>query len=110
MTDDMAGRAGFELPSLSDLTERLEAVDITEVADSIDEASVSALRALDLGVRLLGETEAAAPPVTRAVLGRAVTTIIATPVTSSERLSRDRSARRAFVLGGPDALAALGPE
>lgn len=110
MTDQVRATGdAFAATGPDDLRDRLAAVDIGDVVDALDDASADALRALDAGVRLLGETRESAVASSRAVSGRMGTTITATPVTSSERLSRDRRARRAFVLGGPDALTALGP-
>ncbi len=115
VTDDRSvglGPAPFAAGDSINLGDRLAAVSIDDSTETLDDASIAALAVVDLGVRLLGETdeEAVTLVAARAVGGRVASLITATPVTSSERLSRDPRARRAFVLGGPDAVTALGSE
>ncbi len=85
--------------------------------ESVLEAEGMATQVFDIGIRLLAEgsvgrlgdpdRDAVGPPSapsTRAVQNRSSLTVTSTPIAISGILSRDNDARRAFILGGPDAL------
>lgn len=103
------GSAAFGGNGITDLGGRLGAVSVEETDDVAADTQAAAIAALDLGIRLLGETDddAGAAAAARAVIGRPVAGLTATPITSSPLLSRDNRARQAFILGGPAAVAAL---
>jgi len=84
--------------------------------ESLLEAEGAATQVFDIGIRLLaevpvgrlGDPERTPEPKpstsTRAVQNRNALTVTSTPIAISGVLSRDNEARRAFILGGPDAL------
>ena len=91
---------------IDDLVARLGRVEVDDAVDD-EQARDAAREVLDLGIRLLDEPEPASGELlARGVAGRLVAPLTTMPVTSSMLLSRDTVARRAFVLGGPRAVAA----
>ena len=83
--------------------------------ESLADAEDAAMQVFDIGIRLLAEDvgrlgdpgRSADPrpnPYTRGVHGRNPSNVTTTPVSLPGILSRDNHARRAFILGGPDAL------
>lgn len=92
------------VPDLASLLDRVAIADAEVEAHTVEAAAA----VLDIGIHLLGETEAESADglsVPRRVHGRVVAALAATPITSSMLLSRDVAARRAFILGGPEAIA-----
>lgn len=85
-------------------------------AETLPEAEDAATQVFDIGIRLLSEGAAGvtdeparssgmrSSSSTRGVQGRKASIVTATPIAVPGVLTRDNNARRAFVLGGPDAL------
>lgn len=106
MTDALGADQARRVQPVADLAGLLDRVAISD-AEVESQAVDAAAAVLDIGIHLLGETEpeaASGPAVPRRVSGRVIAALAATPITSSMLLSRDVGARRAFILGGPDAV------
>jgi hypothetical protein len=84
---------------------RVEVEDAIKEQEAVDEAQ----RVLHLGLGLIGEPEPIEGELLpRGVSGRVAAPLTTMPITSSMLLSRDTAARRAFVLGGPEAVGGSG--
>ena len=103
-TDPWSGFAAG-VDDLAGLLGRVEVEDAIEEQEAVDEAQ----RVLHLGIGLITEPEPIdGELLPRGVSGRLAAPLTTMPITSSLLLSRDTAARRAFVLGGPEAVAGWG--